>query len=45
MQVVAEKVTFLGAAKREEQDERRASTGRPRSDNHQQNSVDSDIPF
>src|SRR3989454_6097405 len=45
MQVVAEKVTFLGAAKREERDERRASTGQSRGNNHQESSLDNDIPF
>ena len=45
MQVVAEKVTFLGAAKREERDERHASIGQSPGNNGQENSLDNDIPF
>lgn len=42
MQVIAEKVIFLGAAKRDEQDDRRPSPGHPRSDGREQNP---DVPF
>lgn len=42
MQVIAEKVTFLGGAKRDEQDDRRPSPGQPRSDGREQ---DPDVPF
>ena len=45
MQVVAEKVTFLGAAKREERDDGRASTGQSRGNNRQESSLDNDVPF
>ena len=45
MQVLAEKVTFLGAAKREERDERRASVSQSRGNNHQESSPDNDILF
>jgi single-strand DNA-binding protein len=46
MQVVAEKVTFLGGAKREEHDDRRPSPGRPANNNRQQStSAEDDPPF
>lgn len=45
MQVVAEKVTFLGAAKREEQDDRRPSPGQPRGKKPEQSASDGDAPF
>jgi single-strand DNA-binding protein len=45
MQVVAEKVTFLGAAKREERDDRQPPTGEPVSNGREQSSYDSDVPF
>jgi single-strand DNA-binding protein len=45
MQVVAEKVTFLGGTKREEQDSRPAP-GQPRDDSRRQSSADDpDVPF
>lgn len=44
MQVVAEKVSFLGAAKREERDERRPSPGQPRTNSSQENPAE-DVPF
>ena len=44
MQVIAEKVTFLGNAKREERDEPHESTDRPRGNGQGPQSVD-DIPF
>lgn len=43
MQVVADKVTFLGAAKREEQDDRRPAPGHPRAVSSQQHPEDA--PF
>jgi single-strand DNA-binding protein len=43
MQVVADKVTFLGAAKREEQADRRPSPGQPRGNAHRE--VSQDTPF
>src|SRR5262245_1237653 len=43
MQVVADKVTFLGAAKREEQEDRRLSPGQPRGKARPEDS--SDAPF
>ena len=45
MQVVADKVTFLGTAKREEQDGRQASAGEPHGNNHQDTSLADEIPF
>ena len=42
MQVVAEKVTFLGAAKRDEHDDQRPSPGKPIGSSHQQTG---DAPF
>ncbi len=44
MQVVAEKVTFLGAAKRED-DDQRPSPGKPRRNSDQEEPVDQDVPF
>ena len=44
MQVVAEKVTFLGGAKREDGEERRPAPGKPQGDGHRSSSAD-DIPF
>ena len=43
MQVVADKVTFLGAAKRDERDDQRPSPGKPRGDARQENPED--VPF
>ena len=43
MQVVGDKVTFLGAAKREEQDDRRPAPGQPRGVSRQQ--TPEDPPF
>jgi single-strand DNA-binding protein len=45
MQILAEKVTFLGAAKREERDDRHTSTGQSRSNGHQETSWAEDVPF
>jgi single-strand DNA-binding protein len=45
MQVVAEKVTFLGTAKREEPGDRRLSPGQPRDTRSGQGSSDEDPPF
>jgi len=44
MQVVAEKVTFLGTAKREEPNDRRPSPGQPRDTRSEQGSSD-EVPF
>jgi single-strand DNA-binding protein len=44
MQVVAEKVTFLGA-KRGEGNDRHTSTGQSGGNNRQESSLDNDIPF
>ena len=44
MQVVAEKVTFLGAAKREE-DDRRPSPGKPNGSGRHQSGSAEDAPF
>ena len=44
MQVVAEKVTFLGAAKRDEPDERQPSTAQSRG-NAAETGPAEDIPF
>ena len=45
MQVIAEKVTFLGGTKRDEQDNR-PSPGQPRDDLHRPSSTDAqDVPF
>ena len=45
MQVLAEKVTFLGASKREERDGRQASSGQANGNNHHDASFADDIPF
>ena len=46
MQVVAEKVTFLGGAKREERDDQRPSPGKPAGNSGQQStSAQDDPPF
>jgi single-strand DNA-binding protein len=45
MQVVAEKVTFLGAAKREEHDDRRPSPGKPGGTSRQQDASAQETPF
>ena len=48
MQVVAEKVTFLGGAKREEReerDDRRPSPGKPAASNRQEGASAEDAPF
>ena len=44
MQVVAEKVSFLGATKREERDDRHASPGQPRG-NGQESQFADEVPF
>jgi single-strand DNA-binding protein len=44
MQVVAEKVTFLGAAKRDERDVGQASTSQPRG-NGQESTFADEVPF
>ena len=45
MQVIAEKVVFLGSGKREERDDRQAASGQPGSNGSQGSSLDNDIPF
>jgi single-strand DNA-binding protein len=45
MQVVAEKVTFLGAAKRGERDEQHPSTDEPHGNGQQHHSLADDVPF
>ena len=45
MQVVADKVTFLGSAKREEHYDRRPSPGQPHESNSPPSPSDSDVPF
>jgi single-strand DNA-binding protein len=45
MQVVAEKVTFLGGAKREERDDRRPSPGKPAASNRKEGASAEDVPF
>jgi single-strand DNA-binding protein len=45
MQILAEKVTFLGAAKREERDDRNTSTSQSRSNGHKETSWADDVPF
>jgi single-strand DNA-binding protein len=45
MQILAEKVTFLGAGKREERDDRNTSTSQSRSNGHQETSWSDDVPF
>jgi single-strand DNA-binding protein len=45
MQVVAEKVTFLGTAKRDDGDDRRPSPGQPREVDAEQSPSDEDAPF
>lgn len=45
MQVIAEKVTFLGAAKRDERGEQRPSPGQPPGNSTQQSPSDEDVPF
>ena len=45
MQVIAERVTFLGAGKQEGPDDRQPPPSQPRSDGSQGSSLDSDIPF
>jgi single-strand DNA-binding protein len=44
MQVVADKVTFLGAAKREEQEDRRPSPGQRRGKSREQ-AAEEEAPF
>jgi single-strand DNA-binding protein len=44
MQILAEKVTFLGAGKREDRDGRQGSDGQPHGNNHQDNFAN-DVPF
>jgi len=44
MQILAEKVTFLGAGKREERDGGQGSASQPHGKNHQDNFAD-DVPF
>ena len=45
MQILAEKVTFLGTAKREERDGRQTSASQPHGNNHQDTSLAEDVPF
>ena len=45
MQILAEKVAFLGAAKREERDDRNTSTSQSRSNGNQETSWAEDVPF
>jgi single-strand DNA-binding protein len=45
MQIMAEKVTFLGAGKREERDGRQTSAGQTNGNNHHDTSLADDIPF
>lgn len=45
MQILAEKVTFLGAAKPEERDGRQTPASQPHGNNHQDSSVADDVPF
>ena len=45
MQVIAEKVVFLGSGKREERDDRQPTPGQPGSNGSQGSSLDNDIPF
>ena len=45
MQVVADTVTFLGAGKREERDDRQPPPPQARSNGRQENSLADDVPF
>jgi hypothetical protein len=45
MQVIAEKVVFLGSGKREERDDRQSTPAQPGSNGHQNGSFADDIPF
>jgi single-strand DNA-binding protein len=45
MQILAEKVTFLGASKREERDDRHTSTSQAGSNGHQETAFSDDVPF
>ena len=45
MQVIADKVIFLGAGKREERDDRQPSPGEPRGNGRQESSFANDVPF
>ena len=45
MQVIAERVTFLGAGKHEERDDRQPPPGQSPGDGSQASSLDNDIPF
>ena len=45
MQILAEKVTFLSASKRDERDGQQASSGQPNGNNHHDASFADDIPF
>jgi single-strand DNA-binding protein len=45
MQILAEKVTFLGAGKREEREGRQPSAGQPNDNSHHDTSLPDDIPF
>jgi hypothetical protein len=45
MQVIAERVTFLGAGKHEEGDDQQPPPSQPRGDGSQASSLADDIPF
>lgn len=45
MQVIAEKVTFLGTGKREERDDRQPTPGQPSGNGRQEPSFADDVPF
>ena len=45
MQVIAEKVTFLGTGKREERNDSEPSSAQPQGNGQQAGSLDNDIPF
>jgi hypothetical protein len=45
MQVIAEKVTFLGPGKREERDDRQPAAAKQRGNGGQETSFSDDIPF
>jgi single-strand DNA-binding protein len=45
MQILAEKVTFLGSGKREDRDDRHTPTSPARGNGHQETSFPDDVPF
>ena len=45
MQILADKVTFLGSGKREERDDRHTSTSQANGNGHQATSFPDDVPF